>query len=414
MAKPKGHLVQYDDPNDEVAIRVEGVSKSFTLPHNKQSSLKGALINLIGRGDRTYETQEVLKDVSFEIKKGEFFGIVGRNGSGKSTLLKMLAGIYTPTSGKIMVNGSLTPFIELGVGFNPELTGRDNVYLNCALLGFNEKEVDDMYQDIVDFAELERFMDQKLKNYSSGMQVRLAFSIAIQAKGAILLLDEVLAVGDEAFQRKCYDYFETLKRNKKTVVLVTHDMAAVERFCNNAILIEQGEIIKRSDVISVTNQYRSILTPPSDDEKVETPEEEAKRWGDGSYRFSNVSVEIVEPAKYGSEINILADIYCKKELKEDQLLAFAIKDATGQVLLGDKQLMKIALMPRRDQKKRIQFTLNNILSSGKYFVDLSILSPKSNIYSDIWIDCGTFRLKTLESSAFTVMSPSALNIKNIV
>lgn len=242
MAKDKGHLVIADDPKNDVAISVEGVYKSFKLPHNRQNSIKGSIINLVAKGDRSFETQEVLKDISFQIKKGEFFGIVGRNGSGKSTLLKMLAGIYTPTSGKIIVNGSLTPFIELGVGFNPQLTGRENVYLNGALLGFSDKEVTAMYKDIVQFAELERFMDQRLKNYSSGMQVRLAFSIAIRARSDILLLDEVLAVGDEAFQRKCFAYFETLKRNKKTVILVTHDMGAVERFCNRAMFIEEGNI----------------------------------------------------------------------------------------------------------------------------------------------------------------------------
>src|SRR6185369_1020349 len=157
-----------------------------------------------------YERQQVLKQVSFEIKKGEFFGIVGRNGSGKSTLLKLLAGIYVPDKGYIQVNGSLTPFIELGVGFNPELTGRENIFLNGALLGFDHKKVESIYDSIVDFAELHRFMDQKLKNYSSGMQVRLAFSIAIQAKTDILVLDEVLAVGDADFQRKCLQYFTQL------------------------------------------------------------------------------------------------------------------------------------------------------------------------------------------------------------
>lgn len=240
--------------SEDIAIKVEHVSKSFRLPHNKQSSIKGTLINFFG-GDRTYETQEVLKDISFEIKKGEFFGVVGRNGSGKSTLLKMLASIYSPTKGKITVNGSLTPFIELGVGFNPELTGRENVYLNGALLGFNNKEMDVMYDDIVIFAELERFMDQKLKNYSSGMQVRLAFSIAIRARSDILLLDEVLAVGDAAFQQKCYDYFYKLKETGKTVVLVTHDMGAVKQFCTRALMLHSGEIASMGKPQEVALEY---------------------------------------------------------------------------------------------------------------------------------------------------------------
>ncbi len=227
--------------DNETAIKVDHVSKTFKLPHEKNNSIKGVVVNFYKR-KKTFETQQVLKDVSFEINKGEFFGIVGRNGSGKSTLLKMIAGIYAPSEGNIHVNGKITPFIELGVGFSPELTGRENVFLNGALLGFNRKEMAAMYEDIVAFAEIEKFMDQKLKNYSSGMQVRLAFSIAIRARSSILLLDEVLAVGDEAFQRKCFNYFETLKRNKKTVIIVTHDMSAVERFCSRAMFIEDGEI----------------------------------------------------------------------------------------------------------------------------------------------------------------------------
>src|SRR5258708_34456382 len=220
--------------DDNIAIKVDHVSKDFKLPHERVGSVKNLFVNVLRylRHTKTYETQHALKDISFEIKKGEFFGIVGRNGSGKSTLLKILAGIYQPNSGMVYAHGKLVPFIELGVGFNPELTGRENVYLNGAMLGFSQKEVEAMYDEIVAFAELERFMDQKLKNYSSGMQVRLAFSMAIRAGNNILLLDEVLAVGDAAFQRKCYDYFMKLKTNKQTVVLVTHDMIAVQKNCD--------------------------------------------------------------------------------------------------------------------------------------------------------------------------------------
>jgi ABC-2 type transport system ATP-binding protein len=243
--------------DQDIAIRVDNVSKSFKLPHEKHGSIKSLFVNGF-RGKRTYEKQEVLKDVSLEVKKGEFFGIVGRNGSGKSTLLKLLAGIYSPDSGGVKVNGKLTPFIELGVGFNPELTGRDNVFLNGSLLGFSRKEMEEMYDDIVEFAELEKFMDQKLKNYSSGMQVRLAFSIAIQAKSDILLLDEVLAVGDEAFQRKCYQYFAEIKRQKQTVVLVTHNMDAIQQFCNKAALIDKGHKTVVGNPLKVTQIYREL------------------------------------------------------------------------------------------------------------------------------------------------------------
>jgi len=240
--------------NTPVALKVEHLHKSFILPHERHTGIKQYLINIFKK-KKGYEHQRVLKDVSFNVSQGDFFGIVGRNGSGKSTLLKLLAGIYTPGSGNIEVNGTLVPFIELGVGFNPELTGRENIFLNGALLGFSRKEMQQKYDSIVEFSELERFMDQKLKNYSSGMQVRLAFSIAIRAKGDILLLDEVLAVGDAAFQQKCFDYFEQLKKDKKTVILVTHDMSAVKRFCNKAILIENGEIKRSGTPEDVADQY---------------------------------------------------------------------------------------------------------------------------------------------------------------
>lgn len=240
---------------EDVAIKVEQLSKTFKLPHEKQSSIKGVLVSKFRGGKRSFEKQAVLKDISFEIKKGEFFGIVGRNGSGKSTLLKLIAGIYSPDKGAIRVNGKLTPFIELGVGFNPELTGRENVFLNGALLGFNRKEMTAMYDEIVAFAEIQKFMDQKLKNYSSGMQVRLAFSIAIRANTDILVLDEVLAVGDAAFQQKCFDYFEKLKTSGKTVVLVTHDMGAVRRFCTSAIYIKSGKLIHEGNVEEVADIY---------------------------------------------------------------------------------------------------------------------------------------------------------------
>lgn len=222
-------------------VEISKLTKSFKIPLEASSGVKQQLINIL-KGRKGYRVFTPLKDISFTINEGDFFGIVGRNGSGKSTLLKTIAGIYTPNSGNVKVHGSLVPFIELGVGFNPELTGRENIFLNGALLGFSHEEMESMYSAIVEFAELEDFMEERLKNYSSGMQVRLAFSIAIRAHADILLLDEVLAVGDEAFQKKCYSYFDKLKREKRTVILVTHDMAAVERFCTKAVFIEDGHV----------------------------------------------------------------------------------------------------------------------------------------------------------------------------
>lgn len=238
----------------KIAVKVDHVSKFFKLPVESTQSLRTALVNRF-KGIKGYKEQHVLKDIDFEVEEGDFFGIVGRNGSGKSTLLKIISQIYVPEQGTVTVNGKMVSFIELGVGFNPELTGRENVYMNGAMLGFTTAEVDAMYDEIVEFAELEDFMNQKLKNYSSGMQVRLAFSVAIKAQGDVLILDEVLAVGDEAFQRKCNDYFMERKKSGKTTILVTHDMGAVKKYCNKAILIEDGYIKAKGEPRDVANQY---------------------------------------------------------------------------------------------------------------------------------------------------------------
>lgn len=256
MKRSIGTRTEINDPNAP-AIKVEHLHKSFRLPTEQAFGLKQTIFNRL-RGVKGYREQKVLKGLNFTVNQGEFLGIVGRNGSGKSTLLKILAGIYYPEKGNITVNGSLVPFIELGVGFNPELTGRENVYLNGALLGFSNEEMDAMYNEIWEFAELKDFQDQKLKNYSSGMQVRLAFSIAIRARGNILLLDEVLAVGDAAFQQKCNDYFENLKNNHQTVILVTHSMENVRKFCTRAILIDDGKIIKDGKPDKVADAYLKL------------------------------------------------------------------------------------------------------------------------------------------------------------
>jgi ABC-2 type transport system ATP-binding protein len=257
MKRSIGTRQEIEDASSDIAIIAKDIHKSFRLPTEQAFGLKQAIFNRL-RGIKGYKEQKVLRGIDLEIKKGEFIGIIGRNGSGKSTLLKILAGTYYPEKGEITINGTLVPFIELGVGFNPELTGRENVYLNGALLGFSNEEMDAMYDDIWDFAELKDFQDQKLKNYSSGMQVRLAFSIAIRARGDILLLDEVLAVGDAAFQEKCNNYFADLKDKKQTVILVTHSMENVRKFCNRAVLIENGKIIEEGDPKKVADAYTKL------------------------------------------------------------------------------------------------------------------------------------------------------------
>ena len=196
-----------------------------------------------------------MKDIDLDVYKGEFLGIMGRNGSGKSTLLKILAGIYEPTSGSVKVTGSVVPFLELGVGFNAELSGRENVFLNGIILGMSKDKLKKKYDEIVAFAELEKFMDMPLKNYSSGMQVRLAFSIAIMADADIYILDEVLAVGDVEFQKKCFDVFRNYKEQKKTVILVTHAAGSVKDFCTRAVFLKDGVFQVQGDVDEVIEAY---------------------------------------------------------------------------------------------------------------------------------------------------------------
>lgn len=243
----------------DIAISIKSVKKDFHLRNRADNSLKRKITQVFKKKQKGADTFHALKGISFEIKKGEFFGVLGRNGSGKSTLLKIMAEIYQPTSGSVKVSGKLVPFIELGVGFNVELTGRENVFLNGALLGFSRKEINQRYDSIVEFAELQDFMDQPLKNYSSGMKVRLAFSVAIQADADILLLDEVLAVGDAAFQEKCYDYFRSLKNSQKTIVFVSHNMSAVREYCTRAVLIKDGKVAFEGTAEQTAEKYLEMF-----------------------------------------------------------------------------------------------------------------------------------------------------------
>ena len=221
-------------------IEAIGISKAFRLPHQQRTTIKEYVLHPLGRME--YERQNALRDVNFTVEEGEMFGVIGPNGSGKSTLMKLIAGIYPADAGALHVRGKLSPFIELGVGFNLELTARDNMRINATLLGLSRRELDSRFDEIIAFAELERFVDQKLKNYSSGMLLRLAYSIAIQVDFDILLLDEVLAVGDRDFQEKCFDTFARFRADGKTIIFVSHDLESVVRFCDRAMLLRFGRV----------------------------------------------------------------------------------------------------------------------------------------------------------------------------
>ena len=368
-------------------ISVNNVSKSFILPNEQSSGIKQHLVNAI-KGKKGFQIQHTLKDVSFEIKKGEFFGIVGRNGSGKSTLLKLLADIYTPDKGNVQVKGTLTPFIELGVGFNPELTGRENVFMNGALLGFDRNEMKLMYHDIVKFAELDMFMDQKLKNYSSGMQVRLAFSIAIRAKTDILLIDEVLAVGDAAFQAKCFDYFYELKKSDTTVVFVSHDQGSLERFCDRGVLIDDGEITVQGNIKKVLKEYSKIVLSELADASESEPEvdeiksEFAQIKNVKAYTKSGVSSS---KFTFGEKISVSYEIKVKREITNPIFGITVWKRNVDDAILATNTLIDGTNETgtfKKGDTITFNVTLPENLNDGEYFIEPAIANDSATVFYD--------------------------------
>src|SRR3954454_23992643 len=236
-----------------VVIEARGVSKTFRVPDQRIDSFKERATHPFARVE--HRQLRALRDVSFDVRQGEFFGIVGRNGSGKSTLLKILASIYGADAGRVRMAGRVAPFIELGVGFNPELAARENVVLNGVLMGLSRREAARRHDAVLDFAELRPFADLKLKNYSSGMMVRLAFAVMVQADADVMLVDEVLAVGDAAFAQKCMDVFHERRRAGRTIVLVTHDMGTVQSLCHRAMLLHEGEVVTVGDPDETALEY---------------------------------------------------------------------------------------------------------------------------------------------------------------
>lgn len=358
---------------DKTAIKVEHLTKTFRIPLERSSGLKQKLVNTL-RGKKGYREFTPLNDISFEIEEGEFFGIVGRNGSGKSTLLKSIAGIYTPSSGVVHVKGKLVPFIELGVGFNAELTGRENVYLNGAMLGFSNKEMDAMYDEIVEFAELGEFMEESLKNYSSGMQVRLAFSIAIRAKGDVLLLDEVLAVGDSAFQKKCFDYFRYLRTQNKTVILVTHSMPSVVEFCDRALLLDVGEIKSIGMAQDIAQLYDEMFIRERAIKEHDKRKESSEQGLEKDLELR--SIQLFQTGKATKHIRAHEDFTIKLSLESEKV----IKSATlgVNILNSNNQIVLATGTKRLDEDFKLQrgvttveFDVENIYTEDTYYINIA-------------------------------------------
>ncbi len=269
------------------AIRVEAVSKRFRIPLDHSKTLKYRATH--PRSSSRYRDLLALNDVTFDVRPGQFLGITGPNGCGKSTLLKILSRIYAPDSGSVEIDGRVSPFLELGVGFNPELTARENIFLGGAVLGLTRRELEGKVDSILEFAELTDFADQKIKNFSSGMSVRLAFTVAIQPGADILLMDEVLAVGDARFQEKCFEVFADYKRQGRTVVLVSHDLGALDLYCDRVLLLQRGQVIADGPATEVTARYRRLVGEMSD-RKDSSPAAAVglNRWGSREVEISSV------------------------------------------------------------------------------------------------------------------------------
>lgn len=344
------------------AVQVKDVKKQFSYSRHKNNSLKRAITQIFKKKDTGKDSFFALDGISFNVEKGDFFGILGRNGSGKSTLLKIISEIYQPTSGSVTHDGKLVAFIELGVGFKPELSGRENVYLNAALLGFSKTEIDAMYDDIVEFAELEYFMEQSLKNYSSGMKVRLAFSVAIRAKADILILDEVLAVGDADFQRKCYNYFNELKEANRTIIFVTHSMGLVKQYCNKAILIEDGKITHRGDASDIADEYTMLFN------KSKEASIDSARWGDRS-----VVIDSLDVSHDDRQITIDVTVHANEDAEGVKFGVQVIHQ--GKLIAGFNNLNVEGadnLNFTKGQSKKLMFSVDNIFGFGEYTLSVTV------------------------------------------
>ena len=365
-------------PDAPVVIDVQGLEKTFRVPTHRVDSLKERVTRPLTRIE--YRELRALQDISFDVRKGEFFGIVGRNGSGKSTLLKVLASIYRASGGRIRMAGRLAPFIELGVGFNPDLTARENVTLNGVMMGLGRREARNRLDAVLDFADLRDFAELRLKNYSSGMMVRLAFATMVQADADVMLIDEVLAVGDAAFAQKCVDVFYERRRAGKTVVLVTHDMSAVQAFCHRAMLLHDGEQLYIGEPEEAAMQYFRLnfaeSVPAGDTGLQSVPDVNATLIEGGLEDEAGEPVANVEQSA-PLHVNVLVE--ARREL-EQPVFGLHFMTSEGVEVFGTNHTLGGEGAPTRvrpGERLRVRGTIDNPLLPGRYFVNLWIGRSRS-------------------------------------
>jgi ABC-type polysaccharide/polyol phosphate transport system ATPase subunit len=407
------------DTRSDYAIEVKNISKKYIIRHQKNPSLKDTIL----KGRNKFETFLALDDVSFTVDHSETFGIIGANGSGKSTLLKIIAKVLKPTKGEILVNGTVSALLELGAGFHPDLTGRENIFLNASILGLKRKEIVKRFGSIVEFSELERFIDMPVKSYSSGMYMRLGFSIAINVDPDILLVDEVLAVGDQAFQSKCYKVIYDFVRRGKTIIIVSHDLETISDLCQRVIFLRNGKIIEIGDSIKVVSKYRAFVEELERNRIIEQQREERRRifksvieskrkvvdaeeidklsrissGGDFENRFGSGDAEItkielldmddniLDFCRYGDKVKIAFDVKFN-DVVDDPIFGIRITDHRNNIVYGTNNRLHRVKAGSYNQGDKIRLVFKQVMNfiGGAYYVSPSVGNKDTKTYCD-WV-----------------------------